>query len=265
MPGTSVREEDDVMSTHLDFTGKAALITGAATGIGRATATAFAARGAKVMIGDVDSRAEETVSLITEAGGTAVFQRTDVGDPDQVDALVGATVQAFGSLDVAFNNAGLLPPTAPLAEQTLDDWNRIMTVDVTGVFLCLKAELEVMLTQGHGSIINTASVAGLIADPGMAPYVAAKHAVSGLTKAAAIDYATAGIRINAVAPGLVRTPMTERWLADETMRAAVLADSPIGRAVEPEEIAGTVLYLASDMAEAVTGVVFPVDGGRTAH
>jgi len=140
-----------------------------------------------------------------------------------------------------------------------------MNVDVTGVFLCLKHELAHMAKVGRGAIVNTASVAGLIADPGMAPYVAAKHAVVGLTRAAAIDYAARGIRVNALAPGLVRTPMTERWLNDPQIRDRVLADSPIGRAAEPEDIAGLVLFLASDLAGIVTGAVYPIDGARTAH
>jgi NAD(P)-dependent dehydrogenase (short-subunit alcohol dehydrogenase family) len=253
------------MATHdLDFTGKTVLITGAATGIGRATALAFAARGAVVVIGDVDSRGEETAQDIEAEGGTALFLKTDVSKADQVEALVARAVEQYGSLDIAFNNAGLLPLTAPLAEQSEKDWNRI-SVDVTGVFLALKYELAEMAKSGTGVIINTASVAGLRADPGMAPYVAAKHAVVGLTKAAAIDYSRTRIRVNAVAPGLVRTPMTERWLNDPEMRDRVLADSPIRRAAEPEEIAGAVLFLASDMAAAITGAIYPVDGGRTAH
>ena len=164
-----------------------------------------------------------------------------------------------------FNNAGLLPPTAPLAEQSEEDWHRIIGVDVTGVFLAMKHELAHMVQAGHGVIVNTASVAGIRADPGMAPYVAAKHAVVGLSKAAAIDYATQGIRVNAIAPGLVRTPMTERWLNDPAMRNAVLADSPIGRAADPEDIAGLVLFLASDHASIITGAVYPIDGARSAH
>jgi len=250
---------------ELSFEGRTVLITGAATGIGRATALAFAAAGAAVLICDVDARAEETVHDIIASGGKAVFQKTDVSDSAQVEALVARAVAEFGSLDVAFNNAGLLPPTAPLAEQTEADWARIMSVDATGVFLCLKHELAQMNKAGRGVIVNTASVAGLRADPGMAPYVAAKHAVVGLTKAAAIDYATAGIRINAIAPGLVRTPMTERWLNDPEMREKVLADSPIRRAAEPDDIAGLVLFLASDLANVITGAVYPVDGARTAH
>jgi NAD(P)-dependent dehydrogenase (short-subunit alcohol dehydrogenase family) len=241
---------------EIDFEGRTVLITGAATGIGRATALAFAAACTAVMIGDVDPRAEATASKIIAAGGKAAFQKTDVSDSAQVRALVERAVSEFGALDVAFNNAGLLPPTASLAEQTEDDWNRIMRVDMTGVFLCLKHELAQMAKAGRGAIMNTASVAGLRADPGMAPYVAAKHAVVGLTKAAAIDYAKSGIRINAIAPGLVRTPMTERWLNDPQMRDKVLAVSPIGRAAEPEDIAGLLLFLASDLANIITGAVY---------
>src|SRR5690606_6699597 len=150
-------------------------------------------------------------------GGRAVFQKTDVSDSGQVEALVARAVSEFGSLDAAFNNAGLLPPTAPLAEQTEEDWHRIMAVDVTGVFLCLKHELAQMVKGGRGAMVRTASVAGLRADAAVAPYGAAKQAVAGLTKAAATDNATQGIRVNAIAPGLVRTPMTERWLNDPEM------------------------------------------------
>jgi NAD(P)-dependent dehydrogenase (short-subunit alcohol dehydrogenase family) len=258
-------EEVHMKRLELNFDGRTVLITGAATGIGRATALAFAAARAAVLIGDVDPRAEDTVREIIASGGKAVFQKTDVSDSAQVQALVARVVSEFGALDVAFNNAGLLPPTAPLAEQTEDDWDRTMCVDVTGVFLCLKHELAQMAKAGYGVIVNTASVAGLRADPGMAPYVAAKHAVVGLTKAAAIDYAASGIRVNAIAPGLVRTPMTERWLNDPQMRDRVLADSPIRRAAEPEDIAGLVLFLVSDLANVITGAVYPVDGARTAH
>lgn len=219
---------------EMNFKGRSVMITGASTGIGRATALAFAAAGAAVLIGDIDHRAEETAHEIVTVGGRAIFQRTDVSEGNQVQALVVWAVSEFGGLDVAFNNAGLLPPTRPLAEQTEEDWARIIGVDVTGVFLCLKYELAYMAKAGHGAIVNTASVAGLLADPGMAPYVAAKHAVVGLTRAAAIDYATSGVRINAIAPGLVRTPMTERWLNDPEMREKVLSDSPIGRAAEPQ-------------------------------
>lgn len=253
------------MTVTFDFSGKVALITGGATGIGRASAQAFASAGATVVVGDVDDRAAETVELIQAAGGIAEFVRTDVTDDDSVRSLVETAVSHHGTIDVAFNNAGVLPPTAPLHEQSLDDWHRTLSVDATGVFIALRHEVPVMLANGGGSIVNTASVAGVTADPEMTPYVAAKHAVVGLSKGAALDYADKGIRVNVLAPGLIRTPMTERWLNDPEIAPRVLADSPIGRAAEPEEVAATVLYLSSDAAGAVTGSVYRVDGGRTAH
>lgn len=253
------------MTVSFDFSTKIVLITGGATGIGRATAIEFAKAGATVVIGDIDDRAAETVRLITDGGGTGVFITTDVTDDESVKNLVDATVAEYGTIDIAFNNAGVLPPTAPLHEQTIEDWNRTMAVDCGGVFLAMRYEIPVMLRAGGGSIVNTASVAGVTADPGMAPYVAAKHAVVGLSKAAALDYAVQGVRVNILAPGLIRTPMTERWLNDPEIAPRVLADSPIQRAAEPEEVASTVLFLSSDAAGAVTGSVYRVDGGRTAH
>jgi NAD(P)-dependent dehydrogenase (short-subunit alcohol dehydrogenase family) len=249
----------------MDFTDQVVLITGAATGIGRVTAVAFAERGATVVVGDVDPRGGETVTLIQDAGGEALFVPTDVTVAGEVEHLVRTTVDTYGGLHVAFNNAGVLPPTGPLLQQTEADWDRIIAVDLKGVFLCLRAEVAHMVTHGGGSIINTASVAGVIADPGMSPYVAAKHGVIGLTKAAALDYAAAGVRVNALAPGLVETPMTKGWLSDPTMRSVVTANSPMGRPAQPEEIAGMVLYLASPLASFATGGVYVVDGGQTAH
>lgn len=249
----------------LDFTDQTVLITGGATGIGRATALAFARQGAKVVIGDVADAAEETVEMIKEAGGEATFVKTDVTDAADVEKLVKTTVDTYGSLDVAFNNAGILPPTAPLAEQTEEDWDKTIAVDLKGVFLALKYEIAHMVDNGGGSIINTASVAGLVADPDMAPYVAAKHGVVGLTRAAAFDYAKKGIRVNALAPGLVATAMTEAWMNDPEMKELVVGNSPMGRPAQPEEIAGTVLFLASDISSYSNGGVFTADAGQSAH
>ena len=249
----------------LDFTGKSVLITGAATGIGRATALAFARQGASVAIGDVDARAEDAVREIVQAGGTAFYQRTDVRQAADVAALVDATVARFGGLHCAFNNAGILPPTLPLAEMADDTFDDILAVDLLGVFLCMKYQIRQMLKAGGGAIVNTASIAGLVADPGMAPYVAAKHGVIGLSKAGALDYARHNIRINAIAPGFVQSPMTQRWIDDPEFMKVLMANSPVGRYAKPEEISGIVLFLCSDLASFATGQTFIIDGAQTAH
>lgn len=249
----------------LNFADQVVLITGGSTGIGRASALAFAQHGAKVVVGDVNDAGAETVEMIKSSGGEGLFVRTNVADSAQVQALIKTTVDSYGDLNYAFNNAGILPPTLSLADQEDDVFDRVMSVDVRGVFLCLKYEIRQMLSRGGGAIVNTASVAGVVADPGMAPYVAAKHAVIGLSKAAALDYAKSGIRVNALAPGLVETPMTKRWLDDPTMRDVVLSGPAMGRPATPEEIAGTVLYLCSPMATFASGQTFIIDGGQTAH
>lgn len=246
------------------FEGKTVLITGAASGIGRAAAIAFASEGAKVMIGDLDDRAGETVALIEARGGAAAFTRTDVSDEASVDGLVAACVDRFGGLDAAFNNAGVLCRPLPLHEMPLGEYERTMAVNARGVFLAMRAELRHMLQAGGGAIVNTASVGGVIANPDMAPYVASKHAVVGLTRSAAIEYARSGIRVNAICPGFVKTPMTAHWQADPAFLSAFFASSPIGRAAEPEEIAGTVLHLCSTEASFTNGSVVIVDGGQTA-
>ena len=249
----------------MTFAAKAVLVTGGATGIGRAACVAFAAQGAKVMIGDIDARAEETVAIIRQAGGEADFTRTDVTDPAAVEALVAACAARYGRMDAAFNNAGILPPQRPLHEVPPEEMAMAVDVDFKGVFYALQSEIRHFLKVGGGAIVNTASVGGLIADPNMSAYVAMKHAVIGLTKAAAIEYAQQGIRVNAIAPGFVVTPMTQHWADSTEFRAAFFAGNISGRAAQPEEIAGTVLHLCSDAASFINGATIVIDGGQTAH
>lgn len=248
-----------------NFSGQTALVTGGATGIGRETAKAFAAAGASVMIGDIDERAEETVAIIRQAGGTADFVRTDVTDGAQVRALVATTLSCFGSLHMAFNNAGVLPPLRRLHEVPDDELNLAINVDFKGVWYAMQAEIRHFLDVGGGSIVNTASVGALIADPNMAAYCAMKHAVAGLTKAAAVEYARENIRVNCIAPGFIATPMTQDWVASEEFKAMFFQHNVSGRFAGPEEIAGTVLHLSSDAASFVNGATWTIDGGQTAH
>ncbi|HEY4284570.1 MAG TPA: glucose 1-dehydrogenase, partial [Chthoniobacterales bacterium] len=248
-----------------DFSGKVALVTGGSRGIGQAAAVLFARNGAKVVIGDVDPAGAETVEAIKQAGGEAIFVPTDVREPGAVENLVVTTVKIYGGLHCAFNNAGVLPPTAMVAETNDSDFDNVLAVDLKGVFLCMKHEIRQMLQNGGGAIVNNASIAGMIADPGISAYVAAKHGVIGLSKAAALEYASQGIRINALAPGLVETAMTKAWFDDPQIRAHFLANSPIGRVAQPEEIAGMVLFLCSDLASFAAGQTFVIDGGYTSR
>jgi NAD(P)-dependent dehydrogenase (short-subunit alcohol dehydrogenase family) len=247
------------------FSNKTIMITGAATGIGAAAAKAFAAQGANVAIADVDARAGDTAAAICEAGGSAFFKTCDVRDADAVGEFVAKLVADFGGLHGAFNNAGVLPAPQPLHEVSIETLERIIDVDLKGVFNCMQAQIRHFLKSGGGAIVNTASVAGLIADPNMSVYVAAKHAVIGLTKAAAVEYARNRIRVNAIAPGLVATPMTQAWLDDPAFREMFFQHNIIGRAAQPEEIAGAVLHLCSDASSFTNGAVLVIDGGQIAH
>lgn len=248
------------------FIDKVVLITGGGSGIGRATAIKFASEGASVVIGNRNEKlGQETVDLIQKAGGKASFYQTDVSKPESIKNLVNYTVETYGSLDVAFNNAGVDDPQAMTHEQTEETFDLIMTVNVKGVWYSMKYEIEYMLAHGGGAIVNTSSIAGLIGFPGHAPYVASKHAVMGLTKTAALEYAKQGIRVNAVCPGGIETPLLESFTGGDSATIEYITSlHPIGRLGKPEEIADAVVWLASDEASFVLGQGITVDGGFTA-
>lgn len=252
--------------TDTTFAGKSVLVTGAAGGIGRAAALAFARGGARVTVSDISTAGgEETAAMIVQAGGEAIFVKTDVARAAEVEALIDRVVATYGRLDCAFNNAGIEIEHLPLADTDEEVFDRIMSVNVKGVWLCMKYEIRQMLKQGGGVIANTASVAGLVGAPLQAIYAGSKHAVIGLTKTAAVEYGRAGIRVNAVCPGIIRTPMLERALAREPRREKGIKKAhPIGRLGEAEEIANAALWLCSDKASFVTGHAMAVDGGLVA-
>jgi NAD(P)-dependent dehydrogenase (short-subunit alcohol dehydrogenase family) len=247
--------------------GKVALITGGGSGIGRATALLFGREGAKVVVADYNAEGgERTVKTIKEAGRTAVFHAADVSNPQDVDGLMHKIVETYGRLDCAFNNAGIEGHMATTPDCSIENWNRVIAINLTGVFLCMKYEIPLMLRHGGGSIVNTSSGAGLVGLSGMPAYVAAKHGVSGLTKAAALEFAQKGIRVNAVCPGFIHTPMVDRVLDKGTFsEEQIFAAEPMHRMGKPEEIAEAVLWLCSEASSFVTGLPMPVDGGYVAQ
>jgi NAD(P)-dependent dehydrogenase (short-subunit alcohol dehydrogenase family) len=247
--------------------GKIALVTGGGSGIGRATALTFAREGAKVVVADVVVEGgEDTVGQIKAAGGEAMFVKTDVARAAEVDAVVKAAVATHGRLDCAFNNAGVEGMLQTTVEYGEAHWDRVLAINLKGVWLCMKYEIAQMLKQGSGAIVNTASAAGLVGFPHLSAYVASKHGVVGLTKTAALEYAKAGIRVNAVCPGGIRTPMLERaFKMMEGFAEAAVASEPVGRLGQPGEIAEAVVWLCSDAASFITGVPMAVDGGLVAQ
>lgn len=254
------------MTGHLEA--KVAVVTGAGSGIGRATALACAREGAIVVAADVAvAGGEETVALIKHAGGEATFIKTNVTQATEVEALMAAAVSAYGRIDCAHNNAGIEGVLAMTADYPEDDWDRVIAVNLKGVWLCMKYELPHMVRQGSGAIVNTASLAGLVGAKRMPAYVASKHGVAGLTKAAALEYARSGIRVNAVCPGVIHTSMVDRIFLNRRpdLKARLEASEPIGRLGTPEEVAEAVVWLCSDAASFVTGHTMSVDGGMYAQ
>jgi len=256
------------MPTNQDgrFAGKVAFVTGAASGIGRAAALAFAREGASVVAADVsEQNNKETAGMIEKQGGRAMAVRCDVTQAADVKEALDKTVEVFGRLDFAFNNAGVEPrKSVPTADFEEEEWDRIVDTNLRGVFLCMKYEIPLILRQGGGAVVNTSSGAGVIGIKGSPAYTAAKHGVIGLTRAAALDYAAQGVRVNAVCPGYIDTPMMGRFTGGTAEgRAKVIAEEPVGRMGKPEEIAEAVVWLCSDAAAFMVGHAMVIDGGQT--
>jgi len=247
------------------FEGKVVIVTGGSFGIGKAAALAFAKRGAKVMVADVVED-QDTINKIIEMGEEAEFFKCDVSDHQNVKKMVEKTIQVFGQLDYAFNNAGTEGLSAATHECTEENWNKTINVNLKGVWNCMKSEIPHIIKHGKGAIVNNASIAGLVGFPGIPAYVASKHGVIGLTKNAALEYAKTGIRVNAVCPGMIKTPMLDRFTGNKKEVEQQFANmEPIGRLGQPEEVAEAVIWLCSDAASFITGQALPVDGGWTAQ
>jgi NAD(P)-dependent dehydrogenase (short-subunit alcohol dehydrogenase family) len=247
------------------FKNKVAIVTGGAAGIGRAAAIAFADNGAKVVVADW-KKDNQTLDAIKALGGEAIFVKCDVSKSADVKALVEKTIATYGRLDFAFNNAGIEGATGATADCTEENWDRTLDINLKGVFLCMKYQIPEMLKHGKGAIVNCASVAGLVGFQGLPAYVASKHGMVGLTKTAALEYATSGIRVNAVCPGVIRTEMIDRLTGkDPEAEKQFESMEPVGRMGAPEEIADAVIWLCSDASSFVTGQAIAVDGGFVAR
>ncbi|MGZ3769286.1 MAG: SDR family oxidoreductase [Bdellovibrio sp.] len=253
--------------TTYDFTGKVVLVTGGASGIGRATALAFGESKAWVAVADIDEdRGLQTAFMIQEAGGEALFFKCDFADPHAIENLFTQIVKHMGQINCAFNNAGIEGLQANTAECSLENWQRVMDINLRGTWLCMKNEIPLMLKAGEGSIVNCASIAGLVAFQNIPAYTASKHGIIGLTKTAALEFAKKNIRINAVCPGVIDTPMVTRYTHGETSARKLFEDAePVGRLGKSEEIANAVLWLCSEQSSFVTGHPMVVDGGWVAQ
>ncbi|NDJ54503.1 MAG: SDR family oxidoreductase [Chloroflexi bacterium] len=249
-----------------DFDGKVALVTGSGSGIGRSIAELFAEQGAKVVVSDVDDEGgEETVKRIKDAGGDAIYVQCDVSDPAAVEALVKKTTEQYGRLDAAVNNAGIGGDQMPPHDMTVENWQRVISINLSGPFYGIKYQVPAMLENDGGAIVNIASILGQVGFPGASAYVSAKHGLVGLTKNAALEYAAQGVRVNSVGPAFIRTPLISALEDDPDSYNMLVSLHPIGRLGEPREVAEMVVWLCSDKASFVTGAYYPVDGGYLAR
>jgi NAD(P)-dependent dehydrogenase (short-subunit alcohol dehydrogenase family) len=248
------------------FDGKVALVTGGSSGIGQAACYLYAREGAKVVVSDIDEqRGDETVRAIEDKGAEAMFVRADVSKPEDCQAMVGAALEKYGRLDIAFNNAGIGGEANLTADYSIEGWQKVVAINLSSVFYCMKYEIPAILQNGGGAIVNMASILGRVAFQNSPAYVAAKHGVVGLTKTAAVEYAKQGLRINAVGPGFISTPLISGLEEDRKTRELLISLHPVGRLGEPEEVAELVLWLSSEKASFVTGAYYAIDGGYLAQ